>query len=196
MKRRHKIYFMLLVVSALLLGGCGKPDETGGTGSGQTSESVSSEEASSQEEHSGIIVFEGQDIQGNEVTSDIFGNARLTMVNVWATFCNPCLREMPDLGELAGEYDSGEFQIIGVISDVQAGDEDMITQASDLIARTGADYTHLLLNESLYYALLTEVTGVPTTFFINENGELLGTVEGAKEKSVWEEIINGLLEEL
>lgn len=196
MKRRHKIYFMLLAMSALLLGGCGNPDETGGTGSGQTSESVSSEEASSQEEHSGIIVFEGQDIQGNEVTSDIFGNARLTMVNVWATFCNPCLREMPDLGELAGEYDSGEFQIIGVISDVQAGDEDMITQASDLIARTGADYTHLLLNESLYYALLTEVTGVPTTFFINENGELLGTVEGAKEKSVWEEIINGLLEEL
>ena len=51
------------------------------------------------------------------------------------------------------------------------------------------------MNESIYYALLTDVSGVPTTFFIDENGTVLGRVVGAKEKSVWKEIINELLAE-
>ena len=136
-------------------------------------------------------------MDGNTVTSDLFGNSRLTMVNVWATYCNPCLREMPDLGELAGEYDSADFQLYGIISDVQEGaDEADLKKAEELIEKTGAHYPHLLLNESLYYALLTEVTGVPTTFFVDENGVVLGAVLGSKEKSVWKEIIDGLLEEL
>ncbi len=116
------------------------------------------------------------------------------MVNVWATYCNPYLSEMPGLGELAAEYDAEEFQLIGVVSDVLEREDQEL--AESLIQETGADYTHLLLNESLYYALLTDVSAVPTTFFIDENGTVLDTVVGAKEKSAWEEIINGLLEEL
>ncbi|MCM1342698.1 MAG: hypothetical protein NC305_05770 [Lachnospiraceae bacterium] len=67
--------------------------------------------------------------------------------------------------------------------------------ASGLIQQTGADYTHLLLNESVYYALLTDVSAVPTTFFIDENGVILDTVIGSMEKAAWEEKVNALLEE-
>lgn len=102
---------------------------------------------------------------------------------------------MASLGELAGEYETGEFQIIGIISDVMEGaDAKTMETAAELIEMTGANYTHLLLNESVYYALLTEVTAVPTTFFVNENGELVDTVIGAMEKPAWEEKINALLE--
>jgi hypothetical protein len=52
------------------------------------------------------------------------------------------------------------------------------------------------LNESLYSALVVNVSGVPTTFFVDENGVVLGAVVGSYEKSVWKEIIDGLLEEL
>ena len=117
------------------------------------------------------------------------------MINVWATYCNPCLREMPDLGELAGEYGADEFRIVGVISDVMEGsDQKILDYAADLVEQTGADYPHLLRNESLYYALLTDVVAVPTTFFIDENGVILDTVVGSMKKSAWEEKINGLLE--
>lgn len=142
------------------------------------------------------VTFEGQDMEGNTVSSAIFSESKLTMVNVWATYCNPCLREMPGLGELAGEYDPAEFQIIGIISDVQEGaDQKVMDYASALIEQTGADYTHLILNESVYYALLTDVSAVPTTFFIDENGIILDTMIGSKEKSAWEKKINALLEE-
>ena len=143
------------------------------------------------------LVFEGQDMDGNAVTSDIFSQSKLTMINVWATYCNPCLREMPDLGELAGEYDTADFQLIGIVSDVQEnGSEDKLEKAVSLVEKTGADYPHLLLNESLYSALVVNVSGVPTTFFVDENGVVLGAVVGSYDKSVWKEIIDGLLEEL
>ncbi|HCT92690.1 MAG TPA: TlpA family protein disulfide reductase, partial [Lachnospiraceae bacterium] len=105
-----------------------------------------------------------------------------------------CLSEMPGLGELAGVYSPEKFQIIGIISDVQEGAGETET-AADLITQTGADYPHLLLNESIYNAFLTDVTAVPTTFFVDANGEILDAVVGAMEKSEWEEMIHGFLEE-
>ena len=118
------------------------------------------------------------------------------MVNVWATYCNPCLSEMPGLGELAKAYDTEDFQLIGIISDVaEDAQEPAIKTASELIGQTGADYPHLLLNESLYRALLMDVSAVPTTFFISQDGQILDTVGGAMEKSAWEETINALLEQ-
>ncbi|MCM1303539.1 MAG: TlpA family protein disulfide reductase [Butyrivibrio sp.] len=77
--------------------------------------------SSESEEPAATITFEAQDMEGNTVSSSVFSGSRLTMVNVWATYCDPCLREMPGLGELAGEYDAEDFQIIGIISDVQEG---------------------------------------------------------------------------
>lgn len=141
------------------------------------------------------VTFEATDIEGNQFSSDIFSDTKLTMINVWATYCNPCLQEMPALGELSREYDSKEFQIIGVISDVQEGaDQDTIDKASGLIEQTGADYPHLILNESLYKAMLTEVTAVPATFFFNDQGMLLDTIVGSRNKDKWKETIDALLE--
>ena len=184
MGKQLKIYLFLIGMSALLFSGCAGEKSSVGT------------ESTGESEISSGIAFSATDMDGNEVREAVFSEARLTMVNVWATYCGPCLSEMPELGELAKEYDPEAFQIIGIISDVLEGSgEETMTTAADLIAQTGADYPHLLLNESLYYALLTDVSAVPTTFFINENGEILKTVVGAQKKSAWEDIINELLEE-
>ncbi|WP_369298831.1 TlpA family protein disulfide reductase [uncultured Neglectibacter sp.] len=173
-----------LVLFALLFGGCAKLSEP--VPAPKAESSAPSESSESQ------ISFEGVDLEGNAVSDEVFSQSKLTMVNVWATYCNPCLREMPELGELAAEYKKEEFQIIGIVSDVMEGNDQTLVES--LVQQTGADYTHLLLNESLYNALLTDVSAVPTTFFLDENGEVLDTVIGAMEKSAWEEKINELLE--
>ena len=54
-----------------------------------------------------VTVFENftaQDLDGNPVDESIFQGYDVTMINLWGTFCGPCLQEMPDLGELADEY--------------------------------------------------------------------------------------------
>lgn len=186
---------LLSAVSFLLLCGCGKPFDTKDEGI-HSSQDIAVSSSPEHTEAAAAVTFEGLDMTGNTISSDIFSDSRLTMVNVWATYCNPCLREMPGLGELAGEYDPAEFQIIGIISDVQEGaDQKTLDYASGLIQQTGADYTHLVLNESVYYALLTDVSAVPTTFFIDEEGVILDTVIGSMDKSAWEEKINALLEQ-
>lgn len=206
MNSLRKVFWMALVVSAVLLSGCagdsGKIVEEPPAATGQGEEPGEKEPSEAQ------ISFEGTDIAGNAVTSDIFTQSKLTMVNVWATYCAPCLSEMPGLGELASEYDAGQFQIIGIVSDVLTEEEQALVGDSDrdagadrelvesLIQQTGADYTHLLLNSSVYYALLTDVTAVPTTFFIDENGTILDTVIGSRDKASWEELIDELLEGL
>lgn len=194
----EKIYKLCLLSAAVmtLFGGCGGNIGTESRSAQEITGASSAADEESPAQDSAGISFEAQDMEGNAVSSKIFSEARLTMVNVWATYCNPCLREMPGLGELANEYDAETFQIIGIISDVQEGaDQKSVELAAGLIEQTGADYTHLLLNESLYYSLLTDVTAVPTTFFIDENGEILDTVIGSMEKSSWEEIIDAFLEE-
>lgn len=198
MRKFYQMIFGVLVLPALLLSGCtgGTDDKTEETdpGAGAVSSPLVQEETPSEEESSAIFVtFEGTDLEGNTVSEDVFTQSKLTMVSVWATYCNPCLREMPGLGELAAEYDGSEFQIIGIVSDVREGEDQALVES--LVQQTGANYPHLLLNDSINNAFMGSVSGVPTTFFFDGEGMYLGGVVGSAEKSEWEELIHGLLEE-
>ena len=77
--------------------------------------------------------------------------------------------------------------------DVWEGEDQTLVE--DLVQETGADYLHLLANDSIGQAILSSVSGVPTTFLFDGEGAYLGGVVGSAEKSTWEELINGLLEE-
>ena len=192
MSKHYRILLGTIALSALLLSGCAKGGTDASAGSVSGSEAAGG--ASSVSEPSAApITFEGTDLDGNAVTSDIFSQSKLTMVNVWATYCNPCLREMPGLGELAAEYDRSEFQIIGVVSDVTEGEDQTLVES--LVQQTGAQYTHLLANDSIGQAILSSVDAVPTTFFFDQEGAYLGGVVGSAEKSDWEDLIHELLEE-
>ena len=41
-----------------------------------------------------------EDVDGNKVTKEIFSNKELTLINVWTTWCGPCVGEMPELEAL------------------------------------------------------------------------------------------------
>lgn len=146
------------------------------------------------EEEKYYVTFTANTTDGEAWNSDKFADSKLTMINVWATYCNPCLSEMPDLGELAAEYDAGTFRIIGVVSDVMEGDsEENVNYAKELIAETKADYPHLLLNESLYTSFVGAVSAVPTTFFVRQDGSMVGYLTGAMDKENWKALIDDLL---
>lgn len=183
-----------LLAAGLLLAGCsadrGIQNDTGMQQEGNAYEDKS-EAAGEGEDY--VLTFTARTVEGEEITSDVLANSKLTMMNVWATYCNPCLQEMPDLGEIAASRDKAEFQMLGIISDVMEGDD--TEYAKELIARAKADYPHLILSESLYFNLVNGVDAVPTTFFVNQSGVVLGYVVGAQSKETWEEIIDDLLEQ-
>lgn len=146
------------------------------------------------EEEKYFVTFTATTTEGEAWNSEKFADSKLTMINVWATYCNPCLSEMPDLGELAAEYDAADFQIIGVVSDVMEEDDSKnIEYAKQLIEETKANYPHLLLNESLYMSFVGAVSAVPTTFFVRQDGSMVGYLTGAMPKENWKTLIDELL---
>lgn len=65
-----------------------------------------------------VIGFNTLDLQGNAVTSDIVSDAALTVINEWATWCSPCVGEMPHFQAVYEYCESDpeiDVQIIGAI---------------------------------------------------------------------------------
>lgn len=117
----------------------------------------------------GIFTFSTTDLDGNPVTSDLFAQADLTVINVWGTFCGPCIGEMPELAQWEKELPDN-VQIIGIISDVYTGGD--TTAAAAILNKTGVTFTNLLVNESLY-PLLSQSQYVPTTYFVDRSGNMI-----------------------
>lgn len=134
------------------------------------------------------------DINGNEYDSSIFEEHKITMVNLWATYCGPCIGEMPDLGALNEEYADKGFQVVGIVLDYTS--ELDLPHIETILKDTGADYVHLLPDASMN-AVLSNTFSVPTTYFLNENGEQVGEEYiGSRSKAEWAAIIDSLLEEI
>lgn len=61
--------------------------------------------------------FSTTDMDGNKVTNDTFADYDLTVVNFWATYCNPCIDELPELAEWKKELPDN-VNLIGLLVDV------------------------------------------------------------------------------
>lgn len=144
-----------------------------------------------------VTVFEdftAQDLDGDPVDESIFEGYDATMINLWGTFCGPCLQEMPDLGELADEYADKGVQIVGICTDAVNGDgevlPDVVETAKEDIEDTGADYLHIVPTGEIFTDLLPRVSGVPTTIFVDAKGQQIGLADmGAKDKDTWIQVI-------
>lgn len=200
MKRKLKLGMGLILAMSVMLTACGSnTDKAGQEAASKTAEEMQDTQGAdnSQADAEPISVFgqfKAETIDGDEVNEEIFSEKKLTMVNIWGTFCGPCIREMPDLGELNREYADKGFQIVGIISDVnKASDE----TALEVIEATKADYTHIVASEDIQRGILSQIQLVPTTIFVDENGmQVGGAYFGAKEKDDWAAIIDELLGEV
>ena len=139
-------------------------------------------------------------LAGDEIDKTIFEGHDLTVINVWATSCKPCLSEMPELAKLSDEYElnGGQVQIIGLCTDLVDMDanrvDSQIELANQIVELTGADYTHLVPDDEMLNFLMENIIGVPTTFFVDSQGKEVGeSVIGARDQAAWQEEINNRL---
>lgn len=157
---------------------------------------------SSQETGTGVLAgFTAQDLEGNDVDDSIFDDYDVTMINVWGTFCGPCIQEMPDLGQLAEDYADKGVQIVGIVSDATDYEggylEENVELAKEIVEETGAGYLHLLPSQDVLNRVLTSIQVVPTTFFVDSEGNQLGgIVTGSKSYDDWTAILDQKLEEV
>lgn len=116
--------------------------------------------------------FKTTDINGNEITEKIFADKDITMVNVWGTFCGPCINEMPELQKI---YESlpENANMIGIMADVPEGMKDGVDNAKYIAEQTGVKYTNLTLSDSLA-SFARRFYAVPSTIFVDKDGNIIG----------------------
>lgn len=192
MKKRVIAILIATVVFCLALTAC--------SGNKATDGNAPSENSSGE---AGVFgEFTSFDMKGKEVDNTALQGKKLTMVNAWATFCGPCISEMPDLQKISKEYAKKDFQIIGLIVDVSADEngkphnESLYAEAEKVIKDTGVKYTNILLSDSLKKSEAGSIYTIPTTYFLDENGNKIGeTYIGSRSYEDWCKIIDSLLAE-
>lgn len=210
MKRKSAAILAAALGMSLLLSACAQPESapsltpsaSPSASAPQPSVSTPQPSASADAQSTGGILstFSAEDLDGNALDQSILEGHTLTMVNVWATFCTPCISEMPELGELAEEYADKGVQIVGLVSDVLDSDgsvsETQLDTAREIVSATSANYTHIVPSTD-FYGILYQITSVPTTFFVDETGAQVGYAYlGARDKAEWSTIIDEMLAEV
>lgn len=143
--------------------------------------------------------FAAEDLDGNPVDQEIFKDYDLTMINIWATFCGPCINEMPDLGELHNTWKEKGVQVVGLCTDTVNLDgtyiEENLETARLIVEETGADYLHIVPAGEVAGRLLPQIQVVPTTVFVDKDGkQITSLVTGSRSLEDWEEMVEKLLE--
>ncbi len=132
------------------------------------------EEISSSETQNLAPNFTVYDLEGNEINlTDFFGKP--IIINFWASWCGPCKMEMPDFNEA---YESYKDDLTFLMVNMTDGSRETKELASSFIAESG--YTFPVYYDTGYSAAITySVSSLPTSYFINAEGELVTYARGA-----------------
>jgi thiol-disulfide isomerase/thioredoxin len=137
--------------------------------------------------------FSSRTIDGEVVSDALFAEQKLTMINLWGTFCPPCIAEMPDLGQLGRSMPEGT-RLIGIVLDV--GDDETLNDARRIRDETNADFLHILPVADMAPYLRT-IVAVPTTIFVDSQGRITGEpLVGSRSESDYRAALVGILKDL
>lgn len=100
---------------------------------------------------------------------------RVVLMNFWATWCPPCVREMPSLDRLQAKFHKNVFEAVLISEDRDAGGIRPFYERLGLKNLAGYHDPHMRLSREL------KVSGLPTTLLIDSHGNEVGRVVGPAE---------------
>lgn len=122
---------------------------------------------------------------GRAQLSDYRG--KVVLINFWATWCPPCVKEIPDLVELQTSYGDRGLVILGISLD---RNPDRVLQP--FIDKYKINYP-ILLDDGRVAKNYGGITGIPTTFLVDREGIIRNQYVGLRPKRVFEAAIKELL---
>lgn len=103
---------------------------------------------------------------------------RVLLVNYWATWCSPCVAEMPSLDRLEAVLGGADFAILPIASD-RAG----LRVVEPFYAKTDLKRLPIYLDQDMKFTRGSGVRGLPTTLIVDRAGREIGRMEG---DAVWD----------
>jgi thiol-disulfide isomerase/thioredoxin len=134
--------------------------------------------------------FNLENIAGGRTTLDDL-RGKVAVIDLWATWCQPCLEEVPKYNELAKNYQGKNVAIVGIAVESPRGD--VVARVKDMTIT----YTVLLGNQQAIDAF-GGLLGFPTTFVLSKEGKIYKSYMGVlpnKHESIAHDIDTLLAEE-
>ena len=130
-------------------------------------------------------------INGDHATYDnsMFAGAELTMINIWATTCGPCIQELPHIQNLAEAYESRGVQIVTALGDSEQSGA--IGEALKYINEIGFNLP--VLRNTASFSAQFPAAAYPTTYFVDRNGNIVRVVTRSYDYIKWCAILDELL---
>ena len=138
--------------------------------------------------------FETKGIDGKDYTEKVFSDYDLTLVNIFTTWCSPCVNEIPELEKLYEEMKEKGVGVVGVVLDTVGDDgrqdEETVKKAGVLQEKTKASYPFLIPDSTMMNGRLNGISAFPETFFVDKEGNIVGeTYTGSHTLDEWKEIV-------
>ncbi|MBI4442622.1 MAG: TlpA family protein disulfide reductase [Acidobacteria bacterium] len=130
--------------------------------------------------------FELVDFDGKPIRRADFQD-KVLLVNFWATWCAPCIIEIPWFIEFQKQYGPSGFEVIGI-----SMDDELNQQVKDFVKEHEMNYT-VVMGDMEVAEAFGGIIGLPTTFLIDRKGNYYSMHRGLVGKDIVEEELMELL---
>ncbi len=119
--------------------------------------------------------FEGKTLEGNDIFLPAFVG-KVVVLNFWFTTCPPCLKEIPELNKLVGQFNPDEVVFIGLARDD--------TKKLDAFFKRFGTFLYQIIPESYAIATNYKVVAWPQSMVIDKRGNVYQTWAGVENGSI------------
>ncbi|MCM2273208.1 MAG: TlpA family protein disulfide reductase [Candidatus Didemnitutus sp.] len=179
---RSRLVSLVLSASVLLLAGCGKPSADAGA---PTAASVAAA-PSTLPTLGPVPDFRLTTLDGAEVSAAAL-KGKVVVVDFWATWCGPCIAEIPGYIEMQKQYGPQGLVIVGVSLDRKGAEH-----VKEFAAKRGINYALAMGDEALVEAF-GGIEAIPTTFLIDREGKVRHRKVGGMDHAAYEALVKPLL---
>jgi len=98
---------------------------------------------------------------------------KVVLLNFWATWCAPCILELPTLDKLQAEMGGGKFEVVAVSVDLRG-----MEKVGPFWQEKGYKHLAIRLDQRGTMMKAFKTRGLPTTFLVDHEGNIVGYLEG------------------
>ena len=196
MKKKILILGMALMVAAGI-SACNASSKTSSSEATTTeskqadAKAEDSKQAESDKEDKKFPEFTAKTVSGEDISSDLFKDSKLTVVNVWGSWCGPCVQEIPELQKLYESMKDKDVNVIGLAQD--AGTD--LDAVKEIIDKNKVTYQNIV-PEGDTEDFVMSIMAFPTTFFVDSDRNIVGVIQGNRNLEAFTAAVEGVLEKL
>jgi thiol-disulfide isomerase/thioredoxin len=98
---------------------------------------------------------------------------KVVLLNLWATWCAPCRKEMPDLAKLQNLLGGADFEVVAISEDLKGAEA-----SAAFLKEAGVESLALYVDPKATALAAIQSVGLPTTLLIDRNGKEVGRLLG------------------